>query len=528
MCYYEYHLFVRMRLFIQNWLKGPYTLMGDESITKNEPVPHKWLPGDEVDADGAVLNRTPPKQILGIVHFVNRTGYGFSPRGAPLYMFYPLHTGYPPFLVSSKTKPSGNMIASVSYEHWNDKWPRGGIQRLLGAVGDKSAERQALLQTAAVGSTDTGDVAEFQLDCASHDTTPWEYVFNIDPEGCHDVDDVFAWRKTGDGSIEFAIAIADVRTWVNEDSVLDKVAYERGTTFYDNGQAVLPMLPPALSAGAASLLADGVGRPVLALVYTIRNGVCISHMFRQCIMTVSKAYTYENVLCDTTVCTMLVGYLTTILGPVCGTDPHHWVELAMVDYNRRVAEVLRRAGVGLLRTHAGVRSLDWESLALKTGCADLAFFGYASGSYVDSTVDDSSHSGLGLKCYTHASSPLRRYADLYNQRWFCAAYFGLSNPQYRRLPILLNERNKLAKKLDRALWFLDNLDTSGITTVEGWALVEKTGGVWSVYVPSWKRKVRGIVSQGLVDAGTRVQVRAYTDLKATSLEARVVCSIAAL
>ena len=125
-----------MRVYIQNWLKGPYTLVSDVVVRKDEPVPHKWLPGDEVadDTTGAVQTRKPVKTIVGIVNFLNRTGYGFTSRGAALYMFYPLNAGYPPFLVASKTKYDANMVAAVSFEHWNDKWPRGGIQQLLGTV----------------------------------------------------------------------------------------------------------------------------------------------------------------------------------------------------------------------------------------------------------------------------------------------------------------------------------------------------------------------------------------------------------
>ena len=91
-----------------------------------------------------------------------------------------------------------------------------------------------------------------------------------------------------------------------------------------------------------------------------------------------------------------------------------------------------------------------------------------------------------------------------------------------RHAVLLNERNAAAKALDRDLWFLKNLDTKGITVVDGWALVDKGNGVWSVYVPAWKRRVRGV---GAAMAGAAVVVRAYTDLKAVTFGSRVVCAI---
>ena len=510
-----------MRVYIQNWLKGPYTLVSDVVVRKDEPVPHKWLPGDEItDSTGQVQTRKPLKTIVGIVNFLNRTGYGFTSRGAALYMFHPLNAGYPPFLVASKTKYDANMVAAVSFEHWNDKWPRGGIQQLLGTVGSKGVERNALLD--AVNVCPGEDlVYGMQANVGQHVVVDWDYVFNIDPQGCVDVDDVFAWRNVGDVT-EFAIAIADVRAWVPEGGELDLRAYERGTTFYDDGVAAVPMLPPMLSADMASLRCDGVGRPVIALVYTLCNGVVTGSEFRQCMMTVSQAYTYETVMGDLPVCERLTYLLGRVLGCDVGSDSHHWVELAMVDYNRQVALQLRKGGVGLLRVHEGTRSAEWNDLAAKTGCADVAFFGYAAGIYVDASMAAGGHSGLGLDCYTHASSPLRRYADLYNQRWLASLCFGAERPIGMRHAVLLNERNALAKALDRDVWFLKNLDTKGITVAEGWALVDKGNGVWSVYVPAWKRRVRGV---GAAMAGAAVVVRAYTDLKAVTFGSRVVCAI---
>ena len=519
-----------MRLHIQNWLRGPYTLLSDDgaTVTKTEPVTQKWLPGDTVDADGYVVKRQPIQNLVGIINFVNRTGYGFSPRGAALYMFHPFREDYPPFLVASKTKYTENHIAAVNFEHWNDKWPRGGIQRLLGAVGARDVETAALRASVTIRCDETIvlDIAhEVGYDCGD-----WDCVFNIDPTGCLDVDDVFAWRVRGDVT-EFAIAIADVAAWVPEGSALDDLAYERGTTFYDDGAAVVPMLPEALSAGAASLRADGVRRPVVALVYRLNDDSgAIEHVgFRRCIMTVTRAYTYESIMEDKDTSFTLIAFLTDVLGrAIDRTDSHAWVELAMVEYNRRAACVLREARVGVMRVHDGTTVGEWSELAATTGCREVGFFGYAAGAYVDGGIDGGvEHAGLGLDVYTHASSPLRRYADLYNQRWLVALCCGGIRPMIMRSPVTMNMRAGMAKAFDSTTWFLCHLDTAGITVVDGWALVDKGDGIWSVYVPAWKRQVRGVVVTGgaEVKAGTAMVVRAYTDLKAVSFRNRVVCSI---
>ena len=518
-----------MRVHIQHWIKGPYTLLSEDgsAITKDEPVTQKWLPGDHVDADGRILERRGTQTLIGIVNFVNRTGYGFSPRGAALYMFHPFQESYPPFLVASKTKYTENYIASVSFEHWNDKWPRGGIQRLLGPVGAKDIETAALRASVTV----RGDETVMGGYVGDYDFSDWDCVFNIDPTGCVDVDDVFAWRVR-DGVTEFAIAIADVAAWVPEGSALDDLAYERGTTFYDDGVAVVPMLPEALSANAASLRADGVRRPVVALVYRLNDDSgLIEHVgFRRCMMTVTRAYTYESIMMDKDTCFTLIAFLMDVLGrtDIDRTDSHAWVEMAMVEYNTRAACVLRMARVGVMRVHDGTAAGEWSALAAVTGCREVGFFGYSAGAYVWGGMDgEVRHAGLGLDVYTHASSPLRRYADLYNQRWLAALCCGAMRPAVLRSPVVMNGRSALAKAFDRDTWFLRNLDTDGITVVDGWALVDKGDGIWSVYVPAWKRRVRGVVAGAGVEvkAGTAVCVRAYTDLKAVFLGHRVVCSI---
>jgi exoribonuclease R len=209
-----------------------------------------------------------------------------------------------------------------------------------------------------------------------------------------------------------------------------------------------------------------------------------------------------------------------------GEDSHKWIEYAMLEYNKEAALVLRGGSKGLLRSHAGTTKEDWTDLAAKTGCPELAWFGYAAGKYVEATAEDIRHAGLSMDCYCHASSPLRRYADLVNQRWLKHLLFGDSAPQYAVHPMYLNERGRIAKQLDRDLWFLAHLRPDTITAVQGFVLKEKTEGRWSVYVPEWRRKITGKIStEERPELGALVEVRAYTNLKSPHYDQRLVCSL---
>ena len=133
-------------LHIKNYLRGPYSI-GSEKYDSPPPVEYKWLPGDVLDAGFKTVSRN-VRPLHGILDLTNRTGQGFTTRGVPLYLFYPLDPAWPPFLVSYKERKSENLLATIQYEHWNSgRWPRGGILKIHGSVGNIELERRLLCDT---------------------------------------------------------------------------------------------------------------------------------------------------------------------------------------------------------------------------------------------------------------------------------------------------------------------------------------------------------------------------------------------
>ncbi len=96
------------------------------------------------------------------------------------------------------------------------------------------------------------------------DRTDLELI-TIDPEGSRDLDQALHLAAEGDGFV-VSYAIADVGAFVEPGGPIDLEAHRRGQTLYAPDRRT-PLHPPALSEGAASLLADQV-RP--ALLWTIR------------------------------------------------------------------------------------------------------------------------------------------------------------------------------------------------------------------------------------------------------------------
>ena len=509
-------------LTIQDFQRGPYSLLTDsEERFVPEPVPFRGLPGDILHSDGTVLKRANHKHILGIVDFRNRTRMGITNRGISLYLFHPFDRGYPPFIVGSKEKPATNLICSVDFISWDDTWPRGGIQSRLGPVGDPEVE----LTAARLQPMVSRPVPEISLSAtiAAHTEIPWETVLHIDPPGCEDVDDILAFRTVDDGT-EYAIGLADVAAWIPEGSSLDEHAKAIAQTVYEEGRVHLPMVPNAISTDRASLRRDGRSRPVIALVITLQPGSQPKYRWEQLLVTVTHSYTYESVLLDTPVCARIHALLHALDGVSCD-DPHEWIERLMVEYNCRAAALLRSAGVGILRSHKGMTSSGYEALAAKTGIAELAHFGKAAGVYCRSTDTDVAHAGLGRAEYCHASSPIRRYVDLVNQRWIKHLLFDAPKPAAPVSLLHLQCRARVAKQMEADLWFRSHIAYDRVTEAKGVVVEQKQDTRYAVYVPEWRRKLTGI-SPITLEPGCAVAVSIFIDKANPRWYDRVITSLA--
>jgi len=523
-----------MDLCIKNYAQGQYSLSTPNIIKEyNEPITEKWLHGDIINPVTKELqyrNVKRHKSIVGIIDFLNRIRIGMTPRGVPLYNFHPYDSAYPTMIVSSKLKSATNMVAIASLEHWNDKHPRAGIQHVFGPVGNQSAETAALRMGISIPKSPIEYDEEDNVianHTRHHSTQPWDVVFNIDPPGCMDVDDVMGWRQTSRGT-EFFIGIVDIAAWVPEDSSLDLEAKHAVQTLYVDGEAVEPMFPAYLSTQKASLRADGVKRPIIALLYLIEGDKVIQTEWRLLSVAVNTAYTYESVLDNPAISEVLPALLGIITTQPQSIDPHVWVEQAMILYNTKVAEILKQSRKGILRRHAGTNNAAYSLLAEKTKNHDLAFLGAAAGQYVPASTADTEHAGLGLKTYCHASSPLRRYADVVNHRWLKHLVFGFQEPYGITIAEHLNHRSAVIKQFDRLIWFLQHLNPDGsITTTQGIVITYNAEAKTAkVYIPAWKRTVRAAhTTTQMYEPGQEVTIRAFSNTKAISIHQRVVCSM---
>jgi ribonuclease R len=151
----------------------------------------------------------------------------------------------------------------VSILEWpkNAKNPIGKVKNILGKKGENNTEMNAILadfgfplefpkavEDAANAISDVISEEEIAKRQDFRGTT----TFTIDPADAKDFDDAISFKKLENGNYEIGVHIADVSHYVIPDTVLDKEAFERGTSVYLVDR-VIPMLPERLSNNLCSL-----------------------------------------------------------------------------------------------------------------------------------------------------------------------------------------------------------------------------------------------------------------------------------
>jgi exoribonuclease R len=488
--------------------------VGRELVSFTEA--NKCLPGDTVEWNGTCnLVERAKHAIIGCLELASKTKYGMTSRGYPMYLF--ISKEYPPMIVGCSSRDtSKNQYALVNYSSWDTNLPRGELVQLLGYVGTLEIEKKIAFMVHNP-TKPLKIIYDGQQDTLERVETP-PMTFNIDPVGCRDVDDVLS-LQIGE-CIELWITIADVSSHVYPGSNLDKNAYLQQATAYNEGRAVRPMLPASLSEGACSLL-SGTEKLGVSLILTFDKDVnLINKEWKLSLVKTKYSFEYDTFKKEASALGIPVDLIQKIVGGLykITDDPHEWIEGFMLYYNIEVAKILRSEGRGVLRRHS---QANLETLKKYTAWDPaLAFLANSSAEYCLANESDVIHWGLEASVYCHATSPIRRYADLVNQRVLKDWLLGTQTETQCNV-WWLNKRQKELKQFERDMFFLDRVhtDVSTITAI----VLEKKALKYKLWIPEWKRVVSWKTS-GL-EEGATLLLSYYVNLSSRNWKERIVFKV---
>jgi exoribonuclease-2 len=119
------------------------------------------------------------------------------------------------------------------------------------------------------------------------------HPFTIDSEFTRDIDDALSLERRGD-EIQVGIHITDVATFLNGGGEIFQEAMDRAISIYLPDQRI-PMIPPALSEGACSLIVGEKRRALSFLVRFDRGGKFLDSRIVPSIIQVERRLSYDQV-----------------------------------------------------------------------------------------------------------------------------------------------------------------------------------------------------------------------------------------
>jgi ribonuclease R len=199
----------------------------------------------------------------------------------------------------------GEMV-NVEIDRYPDRtthFAAGRVVETLGFIGDPGVDIEVVIRKHHIAHNFPEDVL------AAADAIPQEVpedviasrtdlrernIVTIDGETAKDFDDAVEVQDLPNGNYLLGVHIADVAHYVTEGSLLDREAFERGTSVYFPGRAV-PMLPERLSNGICSLNPKIERLTFSCEIEIDRKGRFVSHKIYKSVIRTKERMTYTNV-----------------------------------------------------------------------------------------------------------------------------------------------------------------------------------------------------------------------------------------
>lgn len=426
---------------------------------------------------------------------------GIMPEAVVLDMLY---NELPEVLSDKKHKDIQKLLRSI--------YPDLGSEEAITKLRIASGELRSCLDPIIAGSGLPDAFSPLLLDeslCSAFFPVTSVTAFSIDDEDTRDYDDAISLVATGD-SWQLGIHVSCVAARVKCDGKLFEQAYKRVSSLYAPN-AVIPLFPLELSENELSLV-NGSPKPVLSLYLCLDAGLnIVGSRFVAETIVIERNLSYREVdkAIDTPVFKVLwkfcqqykeqrhsthngekqryYYYFKEVQGKlrlkcVDNYSPaRQMVEELMIAYNNHYAAFAVRKNCPMLfRNISQFASPGEENPASQAYLATSAGF----------------HPGIGTAAYLHATSPIRRIADLINQYQMMALLGGVQPPFSREN--LVQHIEQIERKLiqirdvsqrSQRYWFLKFLQQDWLNEPLDACVVAENHGKLRLEIMPWNLQV---------------------------------------
>jgi len=360
--------------------------------------------------------------MIGILHFISNYRFPNNARGTPQYRWTALDQSekeVSEYLVASSNKYNKNQYVIIEHKTVSKPRPIGVIIKILGEIGNIDVEIEARLYYRNIAFKRWKFNPQSSITSSKlHIDYQNLKVYSIDPVGCCDIDDAFSYQLE---EHRIGIHIADVSYLLQEYGLLNIENFtNRYSSVYLPNQ-VNHMIPDSLGTDQASLLPNQSRFTWTLWLDLSETNEIKKWEFQRTIIKSSKAFSYDEAEDNPEI--KEISKIVREMGKNMlqlkydNWTTHEMIEVLMIIINHLVAKFIydhfknTDFKKSIYRTHSqpqkqieNVNDQDLNKI-LNILNSQSAEYTYDTGNYY--------HYGLKIDKYTHFSSPIRRFVDVY-------------------------------------------------------------------------------------------------------------------
>ncbi len=181
--------------------------------------------------------------------------------------------------------------------------PEGKVIEILGYLDEKGTDILSIIRQFKLPEEFPNSVQEYALDIPEaisekdmENRVDLRHLktFTIDGIDAKDLDDAISIEMLDNGNYFLGVHIADVSHYVEENSILDKEAYNRGNSVYLIDR-VVPMLPKELSNGICSLNPNEDRLTLSVMMEINKDGNVVDHRIQESVINSKARLVYDDV-----------------------------------------------------------------------------------------------------------------------------------------------------------------------------------------------------------------------------------------